>query len=70
MMSWYTSLVFTFAVADAGALLLGGIAIAVLLLFGKDIDKLMQRCGPALGILIASNIGASLILGAAKWLLS
>jgi len=68
-MSWYPALVFYFGLFDAGIIMLGGLAIATYILLGWDYGKVWDRVFPALGTVIGSNVAASLILGATRWLI-
>lgn len=68
-MSWYATVVFYLGILDAGLVMVGGLFLAVLILTGRDWRPLFERVGPALGVLIGSNITAALILGATKWLM-
>lgn len=68
-MSWYPSLVFYFGLFDAGLIMLGGLFVAGCILIGKDWYGMWERIGPALGVIIGSNIAASIILGATRWLI-
>ncbi len=69
MMAWYPSLVFYFGLFDAGLIMLGGLFVASYVLLGVDYNKMFERVGPALGTIIGSNIAASIILGATRWLI-
>lgn len=69
MMSWYPTVVLYMGLLDAGALLLGGVVAALVVLMGWDASKMWERVGPAMGLLIGSNVAAALILTATRWLL-
>lgn len=68
-MSWYPTVVLYFGLFDAGTIMLMGLVAAFVILMGWDAKKLWDRVGPAVGILIGSNIAAALVLGATRWLL-
>ena len=68
-MTWYPTLVFYFGIFDAGLIMAGGLIVAFYILIGKDVGALFERIGPALGTLIGSNVAASIVLGATKWLI-
>jgi hypothetical protein len=68
-MSWYPTLVFYFGLFDAGIIMLGGLMVALYILAGWDYGKMFERVGPALATIIGSNIAASIILGATRWLI-
>ena len=69
-MSWYPTLVLYFGLFDAGIIMLGGLILAIYILAGWDYGKVWERIAPALGTVIGSNIAASIILGATRWLIS
>lgn len=69
MMNWYPTLVFYIGITDAAIIMVGGVAVALMLLFGGDVTKLLGRIGPALGTLIGSTIAAAIVLGITKWAL-
>ena len=68
-MGRYSTMVLYFGVLDAGLIMLGGLTLAFLILIGKDWRPVFERVGPALATLIGSNIAASIVLGATKWLM-
>jgi hypothetical protein len=68
-MEWYPTIVLSLGIFDAIAIMLGGLVTAFIVLMGWDAQKLWDRIWPALGILIGSNIAASIILTATHWLL-
>ena len=68
-MAWYPSLVFYFGLFDAGIIMVGGLVVAIYILLGKDYSEMLARVGPALGVIIGSNIAAAIILGATRWLI-
>ncbi|KRQ99240.1 hypothetical protein [Bradyrhizobium valentinum] len=68
-MSWYPTLVFYFGLFDAGIIMAGGLLVAVYILLGWDYGKMFERIGPALAVVIGSNVAAALILGATRWLI-
>lgn len=67
-MTWYPTLVFYMGIFDAGIIMLGGLVVAVFILAGLDYGKLFERVGPALGVIVGSNVAAAIILGATRWL--
>lgn len=69
-MSWYPALVFYCGLFDAGLIMFGGLVVAFFIMIGKDWHVLFDRAGPALGVVIGSNVAAAVILGATRWLIS
>ena len=68
-MSWYPTLIFYMGLFDGGIVMLGGAVVAAMFLFKINTDDLLDRAGPAVGVLIGSNIAAAIILGATRWLI-
>ena len=68
-MNWYPTLIFFMGLMDAGIVMAGGIVVATMFIFKINTDDLIQRAGPAIGVLIGSNIAAAIILGATRWLI-
>ena len=68
-MTWYPTLIFYMGLFDGGLVMLGGVVIAAMFIFKINTDDLMERAGPAVGVLIGSNIAAAIILGATRWLI-
>lgn len=68
-MTWYPTLVFYMGLFDAGIVMLGGAVVATMFIFKVNTDDLTTRAGPAVGVLIGSNVAAAIILGATRWLI-
>lgn len=67
-MSWYPTLIFYMGLFDAGIVMLGGVVVAAMFILKINTDDLMERAGPAVAVLIGTNIAAAIILGATRWL--
>ena len=70
MMAWYPKLVLYFGLFDAGLIMVGGLLVAIFILLGIEWHAMFERVGPALAVVIGSNIAAAIILGATRWLTS
>lgn len=68
-MAWYPTLIFYMGLLDAGIVMFGGIVVATMFIFKINTDDLMARAGPAVGVIIGSNIAVAIILGATRWLI-
>ncbi len=68
-MTWYPTVIFYMGLFDGGLVMIGGAVVAVMFIFKIKTDDLLERAGPAVGVLIGSNIAAAIILGATKWLI-
>lgn len=69
-MGWYPNVIFYIGMFDAGVLMLGGLASGLVIMMGWDAAKLWERVWPATAIMIATNVGAALLLAAVKWLIA
>lgn len=65
-MNWFTTFVFYMGLVDAGVVMATGIVVAAMFLMGKEVQSLFERVGPAIAVLIGSNIAAALILWGTK----
>lgn len=68
-MTWYPTLIFYMGLFDGGIVMLGGAVVSAMFIFKISTDDLLERAGPAVGVLIGSNIAAAIILGATRWLI-
>lgn len=68
-MTWYPTLIFYMGLIDAGVVMFGGLVVAIMFIFKINTDDLLERAGPAVGVLIGSNIATAIILGATRWLI-
>lgn len=69
-MAWYPTVIFYMGLMDAGVVMVGGLVVATMFIFKINTDDLLERAGPAVGVLIGSNIAVAIILGATRWLIS
>lgn len=59
--------VFYMVIADALLVLGLGFATSMIVLFNIDVGEIAKRVWPAVGILVATNVAAGLIMLAARW---
>lgn len=65
-MNWLTKIVFYMGLVDAAIIMAGGIAVAIKILLGQEVEGFMKRVAPAIGVLVGSNIASALILFATQ----
>lgn len=67
-MNWVPDVIFYMGLLDAGIIMVAGLVLSGLVLAGYNTDKFWDRVGPAIAILLATNIAAGLILVATRYL--
>lgn len=69
-MQWFSTVVLYLGIFDAAVILIGGLLAAFVILMGWDAQKMWERIGPALGMVVGSTVAASIMLAVTRWMLS